>query len=139
MRDTESCFKPPRPHLCFLLVVRVTVAHPSLSELALLVNLLTRGKFSVPFYFSVTPCFFLSLSAQLQFPIRTPSPPLQPQPHHPEAAGRRGQSQRSRHDRGHHAGHEQAGSQEPAPEGTSQVGSEPCRAQRREKTSRGWC
>lgn len=107
----------------------------SVSELALLVGLLTRGEFLVPFYSSVMPCFFLSLSTQLHFPIRTPSPPLQPQPRHPEAAGGRGQSQRSCHDRGHHAGHEQAGSQEPAQEGTSQVGSEP----RREKTSRGWC
>ncbi|KAL9833482.1 regulator of G-protein signaling 9 isoform 1-T1 [Geothlypis trichas] len=64
--------------------------------------------------------------------VRTPPPPLQPQPHHPEEAGGRGQGQGSRQHRGHHAGHEQAGSQEPAPEGSSsQVGSEP----RREKTS----
>ncbi|XP_075374987.1 regulator of G-protein signaling 9 isoform X1 [Mycteria americana] len=42
------------------------------------------------------------LMKKLQFPIRTPTPPLQPQPCHPEAAGGRGQSQRSCHDRGHH-------------------------------------
>ncbi|XP_026716971.1 regulator of G-protein signaling 9 isoform X1 [Athene cunicularia] len=76
-----------------------------------------------------------TVKKKFHFPVWPPSAPLQPQPHHPEAAGGRGQSQRSRHDRGHHTGHEQAGSQEPAQEGTSQVGSEP----RREKTSRGWC
>lgn len=139
MCGTESCFKPPRPRLHYFVVVGVRVTPPSVSELALLVSFLTRGEFLVPFYFSVTPCIFLSPSAQLHFPVRTPPPPLQPQPRHPEAAGGRGQSQRSGHNRGHHAGHEQAGSQEPAQEGTSQVGSEPRRAQRREKTSRGRC
>ncbi|XP_074827253.1 regulator of G-protein signaling 9 isoform X3 [Natator depressus] len=42
------------------------------------------------------------LMKKFQFPIRTPSPPLQPQPRHPEAAGGRGQGQRSSNKRGHY-------------------------------------
>ncbi|XP_045155811.1 regulator of G-protein signaling 9 isoform X3 [Echinops telfairi] len=59
------------------------------------------------------------LMKKLKPPIYAPPPPLQPQPRHPEAAGRRSQGSRRGQHRGHHPGHEQAGPEEPTQTGAA--------------------
>ena len=52
-------------------------------------------------------------SFQLEPPVYATSPALQPEPRHPQAAGRGSQGSRGSQHRGHYPGHEQAGPQEP--------------------------